>query len=242
MKMALGAANLILNGARFIVEGVAYNIALGAVNLAEGALRAARVMWDGIIAAAQAAVDGVVAIHAAGIEIAKGAVVIAEKTALGIKQAAAATKGVLLAVQEKILEAARAVVKGVAEGIHFIAFQTALAALDFAQKNTTWVDIAKAGLDAAKAVAAAVLAAGKWLAQRLADTLNIELVELTGSLKTITKGGPFTIRVKGFILGEAFDFRATWSPRDVLGFVVGLCKELWDRFMENVLELFEASK
>ncbi|KAK5652026.1 hypothetical protein OQA88_10929 [Cercophora sp. LCS_1] len=242
LKAALGAAWLILEGARFIVEGVAYNIALGAVNLAQGALEAARVLWAGIIAAAQLALDGVVAVHAAGIEIAKGAVIVAEKVALGIKQAAAATMDVLLAAQQGILSAARAVVKAVAEGIDFIAFQTALAALDFAQKNTTWVDLAKGALDAAEAVAQAALAAAKWLAERLCDTLNIELVEITGSLKTITEGKPFTIRVKGVILGERFDFSATWSPKDILGFIVGLCKELWDKFMENVVELFAASK
>lgn len=242
LKAALGAAWLILEGARFIVEGVAYNIALQAVSLGEGALEVARAFWAGLIAAAQLALDSVVAVHAAGIEIAKGAVIVAEKVALGIKQAAAATKDALLAMQQGILQALRAVVKAVAEGIDFIAFQTALAALDFAQKNTTWVDLAKGALDAAEAVAQAVLTAAKWLAERLCDTLNIELVELTGSLKTITEGNPFKIRVKGVVLGERFNFSATWSPKDILGFIVGLCKELWDKFMENVLELFAASK
>ena len=66
-----------------------------------------------------------------------------EKVALGIKKAAAATKDALLAMQQGILQALRAVVKAVAKSISFIAFQTALAALDFAQKNTTWVDLAK---------------------------------------------------------------------------------------------------
>lgn len=71
---------------------------------------------------------------------------------------------------------------------------------------------------------------------------NIELVELIGFFKIIIKGGFFIIWVKGFILGEVFDFWVMWSLWDVLGFVVGFCKELWDRFMENVLELFEVSK
>lgn len=63
------------------------------------------------------------------------------------------------------------------------------------------MDIAEAALDAAEAVAQAALVAGVWLADRLADMLNIETVELTASLRDITDGGPFTIRCNLAILG-----------------------------------------
>ena len=100
------------------------------------------------------------------------------------------------------------------------------------------MDIAKAGLDAAEAVAQTALAAAAWLADRLADTLNIELIELRASLRTVVNGGAFTIRVKGIILGNSFDFKGTWSPRDVIGFIIDLCKNLWDLAMSNVGQLF----
>ena len=100
------------------------------------------------------------------------------------------------------------------------------------QKDRTLVDIAKAGLSAAEDVAQAALAAGAWLAKRSQDTLDVEIVELSGSLRTIVGGGAFTIHVRG---GKAFDFYAAWSPRDVLAFVVALCEKLWADFKTDML-------
>jgi len=53
IKCALGAAELILRGAKGIVEGVAYNTAKVAVDIAEGALVGAQNMLAGAIAGAQ---------------------------------------------------------------------------------------------------------------------------------------------------------------------------------------------
>jgi len=78
-----------------------------------------------------------------------------------------------------------------------LAFQSALAVPEAVQKDTTLVDITKAGLDAAETVAQTALVAGAWLASRLADTLNIEIIELRTSLRTIVNSGAFNIRVKG---------------------------------------------
>lgn len=130
LQCALGAAQLILDGARFMIEGVAYNLAMAAITAAEGALASANHLWSGLIAAAQRALDGVGAVHAGFIEAARVGVLSAEKIALGIKEAAAAAKDKLLAIHEGILKSARAVVRAVAEGIDFIAFQMALKALD----------------------------------------------------------------------------------------------------------------
>lgn len=239
LQCALGAAELILRGARAIIQNVAYPLAMGLVDAAEFALVAAREGLSFAIAIAQKAVDGVLFVHATALDLAKAAVVTAEKVALGIKQAACAVLDALKAAHLEVLQAARSVVKAVAEGIDFIAFQTALSVLDAVQKDTTLVDIAKAGLDAAEAVAQTALAAAAWLADRLADTLNIELIELNASLRTVANGGAFTIRVKGIILGNAFDLKGSWSPRDLIGFIVDLCKELWDLAISNVGQLFE---
>ena len=103
------------------------------------------------------------------------------------------------------------------------------------QKDTTLVDIAKAGLSAAEDVAQAALAAGAWLAKRSQDTLDVEIVELSGSLRTIVGGGAFTIHVRGVTMGKAFDFYAAWSPREVLAFVVALCEKLWADFKTDML-------
>ncbi|GFP57671.1 hypothetical protein TASIC1_0009000800 [Trichoderma asperellum] len=220
------------------------------VNRAEDRLREAKddyddcawSVWDGLIAAAKTALDGVGAVHKGLIETAKLAVEAANKVALGIKQAAAAVKDGVLAANAKILAAAREVLSAVAKGISFLAFQTALEALEFAKKDTTWVTLAKGALDTAEAVAQAALAAAAWLAQRLCDTLNIERVELTSSLRKIAQGGAFTIRIAGTILGQDFDFSATWSPKDMLSFIAGLCEKLWNDFIDSAGAMFEDHK
>jgi hypothetical protein len=131
----------------------------------------------------------------------------------------------------------------VQKGAEAVAFNAALAVLDAVKKDTTLVDIAKGALDAAKAVAETALAAGAWLADRLCDTLNIQLVELSGSLKAITSGkGSLTIRVKGIVFGKDFDLPASWSPADTFAFIVELCKKLWALFADNMVQLFTESK
>jgi len=54
------------------------------------------------------------------------------------------------------------------------------------------------------------------------------------SLRAITDGGEFTIHVKGVILGEALDWRGTWSPRNTLAFIFELCAKLWSDFLADV--------
>ncbi len=238
LQCALGAAELILRAARAIIQGVAYPIVVGFVDVAELALVAAREAFGLAMDAAQKVLDGVVYVHAAALDVAQAAVVMAEKVALGIKQAAWKALDLLKAAHLEMLHLARATVKAVAESIDFIAFQTALSVLDAVQKDTTLVDIANAGLDAAEAVAQTALAAAAWLADRLADTLNIGLIELRASLRSVANGGAFMIRVKGIILGNAFDFKGRWSPRDFIGFIIDLCKDLWDRAMSNIGQLF----
>ncbi|KAJ7714862.1 hypothetical protein B0H16DRAFT_1806690 [Mycena metata] len=241
-KCALGAAELILRGAKGVVEGVAYNAARVAVDIAEGALVTAQNMLAGAIAEAQSLLDGVVALHAGAIGLAKDALTAAQAVALGIKKAAYVVRDQLIALHQNFLEAARGVVKAVAEGIDFIAFQSALKKLDKVQKDTTLVAMAKAGLDAANAVAQTALAAGAWLASQLASTLNIELIELTASLRAITDGGEFTIHVKGVILGEPLDWRGTWNPRNTLAFIFELCAKLWNDFLADAGRLMIAMK
>jgi hypothetical protein len=233
---------LILDAAVWIIEGVAYNIAKTAVDFAEAALWTARAFWDGLIAAAKAALDGVVAVHAGIIEIAKAAVTAALEAALKIKQAAAAAYGAMLLAQEAILGVLREAIKKVAEGISFIAFKTALEVLEIAKKDTTWVTIAKGALSAAEAVVQAALAAAVWLSERLCDTLNIRRVELNTTLKMIAEGGGFSIRVIGTVLGQDIDFEASWSPKAVLSFIIGLCEELWGSFIGKSGNMFDEHK
>jgi hypothetical protein len=233
---------MIVRGAKFIVEGVGYNGAMAVVSLAEGALDVAKSSWGLAIAGAQELLDGITGLHAAAIEGAKALVRGAESLALDIKKAAYATRDKLLEIEEKILAAAREVVKKVAEGIDYVAFHSALLILDAVQKDTTLVDIAKAGLDAAEKVAQTALVASAWLAERLQDTLNIELVELKGSLRAISGGGAFTIRVKGIIFGRAFDFHGSWSPLDTISYIIAICQELWEGFSQNILQLFKENK
>ena len=239
---ALQAAEMILRGARFIVEGVAYKGAMALVSFAEGALDKAKGFWGQAIAGAQELLGGVTKLHAAAIDGAKALIQAAESVALSIKQAAYATRDKLIEVEKKILATAGEAVKKVAEGIDYVAFHSALVILDAAQKDTTLVDIAKAGLDAVEKVAQTALIAGAWLAERLGDTLNIELVELKGSLRAISGGGAFTIRVKGIIFGRAFDLNGSWSPLDTISYIIAICKELWEDFSQNMLQLFEESK
>jgi hypothetical protein len=225
------------------VENVAYSAAMLLVDAAQLALDGARSLWDAAISTAQAALDGVAALHAAGIGIAKTAVAVANEVALKIKQAALAAYNLALSVAQGVLDIAIQGVAAVQKGIEAVAFNTALAVLDVVKKDTTLIDIAKAALDVAESIAQTALAAGAWLADRLCDTLNIQLVEISGSLKAITSGtGQLTIRVKGIVFGQSFDFTASWTPADTLGFIIGLCKELWDLFADNMVQLFTQSK
>jgi hypothetical protein len=188
----------------------------------------------------QSVLDGVVALHSGAIQIARFAVTAAQEAALAITKAAHAARDLAHEALLVGLRAAERVVVSFAEGVDAIAFQTALAALEFAKKDTTLIDVAKAGLDAAETVAQAALKAASWLAEKLCTTLDIQLIELTASLKTICKGetGGFTIRVKGIVFNKPFDLLATWSPKDTLSFIIQMCGRLWDMFMQNISILF----
>lgn len=239
-QCALDAASMILRAAKAIVEGPAYHIAQGAITLAESALALAREALNAIISGMQSVLDGVVAIHAGVIQVAKFAVATAEEVALEITKAAYTARDLAFAALQVVLQAAEEVFAGVAKGVDAIAFQTALAALEFARKDTTLIDVAKAGLDAAEAVAQAAVKAASWLADKLCSTLDIQLIELSASLRGICTGqkGGFTIKVKGVVFNRIFDLEATWSPKDTLSFIIRMCKRLWDMFMQDIKTLF----
>lgn len=200
--LALEAAEQILRASRAVVEGPVYHAAMFGIAVAEGAVNLAREAVSAVINGMQAALDGVVLLYANGIDLAKAAVEAAQRVAPGIRQAAWAARDALYVLQQEALKAAEYIVEAVARGVEFLAFKTVLAALDFAKNDTTLIDIAKAGLDTAEAVAQAALKAASALADALMNTPNIELVELSRSLRAITGGGgAFTIRVKGIVCG-----------------------------------------
>jgi hypothetical protein len=240
----LAAANFILNAAEAIVIGVAYKVALGAVDFASALLEKVRVFWAGCIMAAQAALAKVYVVYDALIEEAFGLYQLAQEAGVALIKAKNKVLSGFIEAERIFLEQARKIVLAVAEGAEWLAYRGALAILDKAQKDTTLVDLAQAALDGVEAAEELVFAAAKWLTERIAKTLNIEHIELSGTLRSIVGDGPgFTIIVKGWIAGIRIDFQGTWSPRDTIGYLIKMCKELWEKLKTNMVQLFtEADK
>jgi hypothetical protein len=198
----------------------------------------ARQALSAMIAGWTLALDAVAKAHEAGIAMAKLGVSAAEALASSIRSTAAAARDAIYAGHILLLAKAREAIAAVAKGASFLVFQMTLNVLEVAKTDTTVVNIAKAALTAAEAVAQAALKAASWLADRLTSTLDVQYVELNASLRSLTKGGAMTIRVSGVIFGQAFDLSAWWSPRDTLSFIIKICKDIWDSFMLDIGRLF----
>lgn len=175
------------------------------------------------------------------IEAAKFAVLKAKELGMVAINLAKEAQAAWIAAEKQLLAIAREAIVAVANGVEKVAFDGAMIILDAVQKDTTLVDIAQAALDVAEKAEELAFAAAKWLTDKIATSLNIESIELVGTLRGSGGNQPgFTIMVKGVVLGHRIDFVGHWSPADTLTFLINLCAELWEMLKRNMLPSFTA--
>ncbi|KAF8663989.1 hypothetical protein AX16_000840 [Volvariella volvacea WC 439] len=208
----LDACKAVLEGADYIAVKGAVTEALQAVKESgDGLLNAAKETLEAVDEATQAVIDaaeqGLEDVRIAG----KEAVRLAEKALDDFKEASI-----------EALQAARDAIDALVQAAEWLAYQTAMAALDAAKHGTAALDVAIAALEAAKATTDGILDIAEDFFKALAEAFNITKIEITADLAAFAGNSSFNATVQGTIMGEAFEVGLALDLTDTSKFIHGL--------------------
>lgn len=208
LKVAMGVADGVLDACEGVIEGAQYFTLKGAIPLAEDALEAARKTGDAAFNAANDTLKGVDKVTGAALDL-------AEKTLEGVQnggdtvfKGAEAALGEFINVQKPVMEAAQKAIDALVKSAEWLAYQTASGALDVAKHATKALDVAKKALDLVEKGEEGVLEITKETIDGVLSVLDIQKVELGGTLRGLLgeSGKHFTVSVEGVLAGGPFKF------------------------------------
>ncbi|KAH9934494.1 uncharacterized protein BXZ73DRAFT_100684 [Epithele typhae] len=232
LEVAKDLAWDLLEAAKAVVQGVEYLAASGAVELAKEALAAARKAAQDLIDAAQA---GLTAADEESKEALDAAEAALEAVRYGVEYGALeAAKEALEAYKnanEAAFDAARDAIDMVEDCAEYAAFEAAQAMLDAAKAAAkTAIEGLKKALELAQQLEDVALEVGQWLADQALELVDIERMELSGTLRGMVgmsgKGGPFSVDVRYILMGKAGSFHGTIDLSDIVSFIVSLFNQM----------------
>ncbi|KAF9463146.1 hypothetical protein BDZ94DRAFT_1322048 [Collybia nuda] len=234
LEASKAVASGILDAARAVLWSTEYLSKEGAVRAAQSALVAARETGRLSLSAAQGALT-------AADETSKFAVDRANNVLLGVEKGAqfAAFQGAIKALQvfkdaNKVAhDVAVKAIEGLMDCAALTAFTLAKVGLKVAKTSTALLDAAKEGLALAKKATEKVIAVLKEMVRLGATALNITQVILSGSVREVfgtggEKSRPLSAAVGGYFLGNRFDFKLEFNPKNFVAFFETIFKKLWD--------------
>lgn len=197
-----------LTACEAVVRSIDYVTVKGAIPIAEDAVAAAGKAGN---AAFNDATDAVKAAD----RISGAAVDLAEKTLDGVQKGgdaalrgAQATLDQFVKAQKAILDAAQKAIDDLVKGVEWLAYQAASAALDLAKHSTAALDVATRALDLVEKGSLELLKLGEEALEKLMTTLDIQKLELDGTLSGLLGGSGkhFTISVEGLFANKPFKY------------------------------------
>ncbi|KAH9934541.1 uncharacterized protein BXZ73DRAFT_100731 [Epithele typhae] len=235
LEAARGIAWTALEVAKAVVKGAGYVAAEGAIGAAELALQGARETAKGLIDAAEAGVTTADKISEGALDVAKDTL---EAVRYGGKYVVLQGARDALKLYEEAnraaFEAARKAIDTVEECFEFVTFEAAQKGLDAAKTAaTTALKGLQKALDLAESVEDIALKVGQWLVDQMLELVDIQRIELSGSLRAIVGAGggakkPFTVHVKYVLMGNPGTFDGVLDLSDIVSFIVSLFNQMLD--------------
>ncbi|KAJ7214541.1 hypothetical protein GGX14DRAFT_611121 [Mycena pura] len=243
---AYGALEVVrgfLFAAEAVVHGTGFVAAEGGIGAAELTLISVRAIKTVALDVAKDSLTAAKVAHDLAIQAAEEALELARTASeeLHVFDLAKAALAAGEAVVQASLNTAQAAVDGLSSCAEFVAFDTAEAALKFAQANTSELNLARHAVDLVEDAVEFGLDIGKWAVEHAGKAFNIRKVEFSGSVRSLTSedGPPLTVKIQGTVLGHDIDLDIVWKPRfDLIKFIKELFALLWEKLKALVKEMF----
>ena len=129
------------------------------------------------------------------------------------------------------MDTAKTAVDGLSKCVEKVAFDGALATLDEEKKNHGAVDLAKTIADETEKDFEAVMEIANGILQFAGKILDIQKMELKGSLKGVAGAGgtPLSVHVEALVLGKKTDFPTLeWKPGQTQELIKAMFEKLWE--------------
>lgn len=227
-ETAFTNAQGILQAAQAIVSVPGYQLAKTGISVAQKALDVAKAGADasmtvanGTLAATQKTQDASISAAQATLDAAKTSC-----DELHVWQAVQKATDEWLAGEQKLLDAADAVLTELLKCAEKVVFDAANLALQVAKDATKELSVAQAGIDAVKTAGDAMLGFSGWLTKNSVNIFNVELVELHGSMNEAIDKKPFQAHLVGKFADKSVDYKFEFTPGDAEKFVKGILDQI----------------
>lgn len=230
-KCAKEGADKALEAAKAVVRGVGYVAAETELNAAKAALKLAQDAAPAGISVAEGAVELADKMSAASVSAAEGTVKVTEKGSEFVAlQGAQAALSAFKTANDDLFKMATEAINSLTSSAEYIAFHTAQGALSIAKAATSSLDGLQHALGAAQSGEELALNIGKYIADRATALVDIQKIELSGSLRGMmgSKGDvakPFTAHVEYVLAGHASTYNGHLDLRDSAAFVTEIFRE-----------------
>jgi hypothetical protein len=232
-QAALATAQGSLSAANAIVGGAGYQASVKALQGYKDALDASVTAANAAVAGATATLGATTTAQNAAISAAQSSLDAAKNTSAEALAVQAANKSLsdFQATANAAIAAAQHTVDNLSQTAEGLAFTTAKNALNFAKNNTRDIDIARHALDVAQASESSALQMTQWMVNHTGNFLDIELIELSGTLKGLVNlATPMKAHVKGELVSNGFDYVFDYT----LGKTPDLIKSLFERVWKDL--------
>ena len=232
--MAKGTADGVLKAAKAVVTGAAYLADQAGIRAAQAALNAAQAGAPIAISAAQGVLTGVDASTAAAVTAAQQTLNITKTgTEYVAFQGAAKALDAYRIANQAIYDGAMRALNTLTSLAEYATFQAAQAGLATAKQAVSSLDGLKQALAFAQQGEDFALKIGQWVAQHALSLVDIQKIELSGSLRGMIgqTGGvskPFTAHVEYVLAGQGGKFDGQLDLRNTADFITAIFEKLWD--------------
>jgi hypothetical protein len=229
-QAALATAQGSLSAANAIISGAGYQASVKALQGYKDALDASVSAANAAVAGANATLGATTTGQNAAISAAQSSLDAAKNTSAEALAVEAADKS-LADFQETsnaAIAAAQHTVDNLSQTAEGITFTTATNTLNFSKNNTKDIDIARHALDVAQASESSALQMTQWMVNHTGNFLNIDLIELSGTLKGLVNlATPMKAHVKGQLVSNAFDYVFDYTLGKTPDLIKALFEQVW---------------
>lgn len=234
MYTAKTAADGVLTAAKAVVTGAGYLADQAGIKSAQLALQAAQAAAPVTISGAQGFLDAVDKSTAAAVTAAQRTVDVTKTgTEFVAFQGAQQALSAYQTANQAIYDGAVRALNNLTSLAEYAVFQTAQAGLAAAKQATSSLDGLKKALAIAQQGEDFVLKIGQWVAQHALSLVDIQKIELSGSLRGMIgqTGGvskPFTAHVEYVLAGQGGKFDGQLDLRKTADFITAIFEKMWD--------------
>ena len=224
----------VLKGAKDIVDGPAYELAKRLVDGASSALNSLRAYSDGILSGLRQKCKSVRDSEESFFDKAKEKLESARNSCdqLHAWDTAKQALSDFAITESKLYGIAAQGLNALESCAEKIAYEAAVLALRIAKANTHDLDLAKHAVELVKEGEDATISAGQWMVNKAGNFIDIESIDLSGSLKALENKDapvPLEVKFKGIMIGKEVELDLKYHPGSVKDFVKSIYRECWSQ-------------